>query len=289
MSNNKAVCEITVNKNRRKKYKGQDGRHVVYMDDKQEFQLEFYNPTFKPVMAKIKFNGEYISTRGIVIRPGERVYLDRYIDEARKFIFETYTVGKSKSVEKAIAKNGLIDIDFFKEEEIKISTTGGLTWTTYNWPYGTGTSGDWTIGDTFTTSNTNNLQKTNISTNTDGISSNLMDYSASAALPNMSTSTFSRGIINKVNFSRKLKSTKSMKSTKETGRVGKGGYSNQDFKMVDNTFNTWSDYTIKFHIIPTSEEPITREKINKVRRYCSQCGSKVKPGDKFCNQCGAKL
>ena len=279
----KAVCAITINKNRLKQKSRPDGRSIIYMNDKQEFQLEFFNPTSKPVMAKIKFNGQYISPRGIVIRPGERVYLDRYIDEARKFIFETYTVGKGKSVEEAIAKNGLIDIDFFNEEEIKLTTTGGISWSTYNWPYGTGTSGDWTIGDTFTTNSASN-SNSNISTNTTNIS-NFMEYSASAELPNISMTKFSRGIIDRTTSGRKLKS---MKTTKETGRVSKGGYSNQDFKTVDNTFHTWSDYTIKLHIMPLSEKPVDSDELN-VRRYCSDCGAKVKKTDKFCSKCGYKL
>ena len=50
-----------------------------------------------------------------VLRPGERVFLERYLDTPNRFKFETYTVGgNSEEVKKAIELNGLIKIDLEK-------------------------------------------------------------------------------------------------------------------------------------------------------------------------------
>lgn len=48
---------------------------------------------------------------GLVLRPGERVFLDRYLAEKRKLIFNTYIVsGNSEEIARAIANNGQIEI-----------------------------------------------------------------------------------------------------------------------------------------------------------------------------------
>ena len=58
----------------------------VYLNNGNEFELELFNPTTSKVMAKIELNGISIGA-GIVLRPGERVFIERYLDEAKKFMF----------------------------------------------------------------------------------------------------------------------------------------------------------------------------------------------------------
>ena len=102
---------ITKNKQRVK----QNG-DIIYLKNGDEFELELYNPTTEVILATILINGNPIGS-GIVLRPAERVFLDRYPDEPKKFIFDTYEVdGNSTSVMKAIENNGKITVSFSKEE-----------------------------------------------------------------------------------------------------------------------------------------------------------------------------
>ena len=102
---------VSVGGNRLKQHQG----NTVYLDNGREFQLEVFNPTTSKVLAKIKINGEYISTSGLVLKPGQRVFLERYFDIAKKFKYETYTVDNSPATAAAIVNNGLVEIEFYKE------------------------------------------------------------------------------------------------------------------------------------------------------------------------------
>lgn len=88
---------------------------TVYMNNGDEFEIELFNPTQQKVLAKIELNGNSIGS-GIIVRPGERVFLERYFDEARKFLFETYVVnGDDENVQNAIQKNGDVIIKFYDQ------------------------------------------------------------------------------------------------------------------------------------------------------------------------------
>ena len=69
----KPTAHITKKKSRLKVYNG----HSVFLNDKDNFEFEIHNPKQKSVLVKIKLNGEYISTSGVVLRPGQRVFLER--------------------------------------------------------------------------------------------------------------------------------------------------------------------------------------------------------------------
>jgi len=101
---------ITVRKQRQK----QNGKNV-YLHDRTEFEIELHNPTNDSILAKISLNGSRISNSGIVIKPGQRVFLERYLDEDRKFLFETYEVSDSKTNQRAIENNGLVTVEFFNK------------------------------------------------------------------------------------------------------------------------------------------------------------------------------
>ena len=95
------MAYVTVNKGR-KKMKNE----VVFMDNGTEFEIELFNPTQNTVLSKISINNKLISYSGIVLRPGERVFLERYLDDSSKFEFETYNVsGNAEEIKKAIEMN----------------------------------------------------------------------------------------------------------------------------------------------------------------------------------------
>jgi hypothetical protein len=119
------TAQITKQKSRLKVYKNN-----VYLNDNDNFEIELYNPTSKSILCKIKLNGEYISNSGIVLRPAERVFLDRFINENSKFLFSTYNVSDTKKNRSIIEHNGAVEVDFFRESQISTST--GTYWLTNN-------------------------------------------------------------------------------------------------------------------------------------------------------------
>ena len=108
----KPTAHITKKKSRLKVYNG----HVVFLNDKDNFEFEIHNPTQKSVLCKIKLNGEYISTSGVVIRPGQRVFLERFLDTNNKFEFSTYEVKDKSANRTAIDLNGDVRIEFYNEQ-----------------------------------------------------------------------------------------------------------------------------------------------------------------------------
>jgi DNA-directed RNA polymerase subunit M/transcription elongation factor TFIIS len=261
---------ITKNKQRIKQF-GQN----VYLKDGSEFEIELYNPSRKTVLSKIKINGEFINGGGIILRPGERVFLERYIDVPNKFKFETYTVDSTNETMNAIANNGDVEILFYEEQDIVINTnlTWNPTYTTNNYNdviggyvYGT-TSGD-IVGGSFTTTNLASFKSSD-----DTLSFSNNDRS------NKYESKFEKNIRSR-SFAKKSKSV-------ETGRVEQGSSSNQSFKTVSKNFNSWTVSTSVWKLLPESQKPV--DKTDLINR-CPKCSSKIKKSSwKFCPECGNEL
>ena len=239
----------------------------VYLKDKEEFQIELFNPLTDCVLADIKLNGNTISQSGLVIRPGERFYLDCFVDDNKKFVFNTYEVEDNQSTKIAISKNEMLEVFFYKESVVSLknwrnrfdrvivekyypvhyphyhpywyttpnvycgTTTGGLS--------GTTTGGYYTNGLNTTTTNTAYYSNTHPinSTYTAGI--NISD------LGNMTTTT---------NYS-----TNSI----ETGRVEKGSKSNQKFEEVDMDFEKFHISSIVLQLLPESVKPVDTKDLKK--------------------------
>jgi hypothetical protein len=105
------TANIAVNKARLKVY-----NDSYYLTKGQEFEIELFNPTTNTLLAKIYLNNKPISQGGLVLRPGQRIFLDRYLDVAKKFLFDTYDVENSDEVKEAIQNNGDFKVQFFKEK-----------------------------------------------------------------------------------------------------------------------------------------------------------------------------
>ena len=257
---------------------------TVYLNNGEEFELELFNPSTTTVLAKIKLDGSYISGGGIVLKPGQRVFLERYLDDPRKFKFETYEVdGTSNEVLDAIAGNGDVVIDFFDEYKQPVwnnqITYGG----SFGGPIHTYSTNPFTVNGgspTFTTTSVNYS-----STNTAGINLNTTSVSNTFAGPNIRSK---RGILKSKGNSRSevTMDMLSMDSI-ETGRVEKGGSSDQSFKTVDKTFNNYTCATSIWKILPISQKVFEKQDL---KVYCTNCGKKrKKDSDKFCSSCGNKF
>ena len=249
-------------------------QHVdtVYLNNGDEFEIELYNPTQNKVLAKIELNGNSIGN-GVIIRPGERVFLERYLNEAKKFLFETYMVdGKNEEVKQAIAENGDVTVKFYNEAPATFTVGSGSTLTINNpnWNWSTTTNNPFT----YTTHNTLGVSNFNPpGTN--------VFYNASLTSGTSNTSTFSTS-----NTLLKNNSTSPIRSL-ETGRVEKGSNSDQSFTYDNSSFYTFPFQTNWWKLKPQSIKPLFVEDLVV---YCTECGSKrKKDSHKFCPHCGTKF
>lgn len=263
---------IAIKRNRQKIYNEQ-GKTQVYLKDGQEFQIELFNPTQTKYLVKFKINGNYQSDRGLILNPGQRYFLDRFIDEDKKLEFSTYQVEDSKAAKKAIEKNGLLEVEFYAETYLHGSiisypkTCIQPIWQTNPYTFWGGTingvlnnsvgSGTLTTGG----STVNNFSITNGTTETNG----------TTAIGTTYTSNYS-SVVNDASI--------------ETGRVEKGEESDQKFEDGYGTFGSWASYTTTVQIIPLSQKPVETQEI---RSYCTGCGSRIKKQTwKFCPNCGTE-
>ena len=88
----------------------------VYLNDGEEYEIELFNPMSEVVLASIYIDGDDIGSGGIVLRPGERVFIERFLDKPQKFQFRTYEVEMNNRTMQAIKDNGEISIQFHREE-----------------------------------------------------------------------------------------------------------------------------------------------------------------------------
>jgi len=270
-------------------------RGLVYLSNGDNFEIEIFNPTSNHILAQISLDGNSISRAGLVLRPGERVFLERYIDTNNKFIYSTYEVnGGNKQVQNAIAMNGLIKVEFFNEQPPQPIYYGGNTTLTvwppiYHYPYVTPnifySSG---INSTISTSGVNTLSSGGQGATTATYSCNCNSNSVLGSNKS-SVTTDSLSFMDMSQANMELpKSFPPEQSRKiETGTVEKGESSKQSFKTSDRNFQYSSFYTVEWKIIPKSQQPITS---NDLKQYCTECGAKImKPTFKFCPNCGEKI
>lgn len=262
--NSDRPCAYITKEKQRIKQFGQN----VYLKNGSEFEIELYNPSRQTVLSKIKINGEFINGGGIILRPGERVFLERYIDVPRKFKFETYSVDSTNETMNAIANNGDVEILFYEEQEI---ITLGLNNPTITYRSYNNDNYNTPIGNNFYT--TNGIDFSNTSNSNINLTS--MSFSNN-------TTPRSSKYEKREQPERRLKS-KSI----ETGRVEKGSSSDQSFTTVSKNFNSWTVSTSVWKILPESQKPI--EKRDLIEK-CPKCSTKVKKSSwKFCPECGSEL
>lgn len=265
------IALICINKSRLKVHH-KETSPTYYLEKGQEFQIELFNPTTNTVLAKVHLNGKAISQGGLVLKPGQRVFLERYLDVAKKFMFDTYEVSNTEEVKKAIEDNGDFKVEFYKESN-PTYLYGSVT--TYN------TNNRFTLTDNFNTTTTGN--------NYLNLTGNITNTTYDSGMVNCSNS-FTRSLTN-ISFediNQKPRSKKSLTKSIETGRIEAGSSSDQKFEYVNKSFDYYAFHTTEYKLLPVSQKINTAEDIN-VKRYCTNCGKKSIKTDKFCSQCGNKL
>jgi hypothetical protein len=286
------TANIAVNKSRLKVYKNAGVLPTYYIQKGTEFQIELANPTTDVVLAKITLNGKLISQGGLVLNPGQRIYLDRYLDVAKKFLFDTYEVSNSNEMKQAIAENGDIKVEFYRESQPYFNTYNGtLTIRNGSRYYNSGTDPQFLRGSissslvNCSTSGTGGA--TTYTTNGFGLTNMLNNASYSSSIPTMDfmdqeilRDTAPEPMVKKLR-------KRSMSKSIETGRVEKGSDSNQTFKYVNKTFDFSPFHTVEYKMLPISQKINIAQDIN-VKVYCTQCGHKLGRTDRFCSSCGKK-
>lgn len=243
---------ITTNRNRVKEYGSN-----VYLRDGQKFEIELHNPHTYKVLAKIKLNGYYISTSGLVLNPGQRVFLERFIDKDESFIFSTYDVDGTPESKAAIAYNGDVEVEYYAQH---IPNNLNL--------------GNWNTGQTYTYVNNHTTNFPN--TNTFFCSTNVSNTSGISSVTQDSLS---------VEYNAPVSATRS--KSVETGRIDSGKKTGQKFGTSNDSFNSWVFETRRMKIMPVSAKPV---EVSELRNYCTNCGTRSKKASwKFCPSCGTKM
>lgn len=241
------TAKISLKKNVLKVY-NIDNQDVVYLPKNAEFEIELFNPMQSRVLAKISLNNKVLSGGGIVLKPGERIFLERYLDDDKKFLFETYEVDSSiENIEYIIANNGLVSVSFYEEQNNTFWTN-----TTY-----------FNLAPRYYVAQPQMLYSSNIGC---FAARDAATYTCTTANP----------------------CAEVVCSTIETGIIGKGEKSNQDFTEVNYNFNPYTLNTIKVRILPDSQKLVSSEdlkhkrycyvcgsKIKETNKFCSNCGTKL--------------
>ena len=262
------LAKIAISKNLIKEYKSSNSERTVYLNDGTEFQIYLKNPYQTHLGVKIYVNNQVIGSNMLVLRPGQSFWLDRFLNDNKKFLFSTYNVENTAEMKYATNNNGKVKIEFYHEKEktpyISAKIVEPLK-----------TNFDWTNYDiTCSSAMSSNEPRSTY-------------YCSTGDIGNLSANVAANSKLNAMSYDTSVSAKNTNDSYLETGRVEKGGVSRQEFEYCDINFDYYAFKTENILILPTSRKQIHAEETR--RRYCSQCGKKVNPKDKFCSNCGAKL
>jgi hypothetical protein len=266
------TMNLAINNGRVKLYNKDSALPTYYLKKGQEFQIELFNPTNGNILAKISLNDKPISNGGLVLRPGERIFLDRFLDKNKKFLFDTYEVDNTAETKAAIKDNGDIKVTFYRETVNRNYLTLATTYFNTGISTAIGSSGYGCVG----TNGPYGPNGTMVNYNTTTANSNNTTFTSNtfAATPTATS------VLNS------LRGTKTLDSTIETGRVESGSKSDQKLKTVEMDFDSYSFHTITYKLLPISQMKVSTNELRKV--YCTECGTKNKSTNKFCPSCGQK-
>lgn len=305
------LAKLAVNKSLLKEYKTSDCDRTVYLNDGDEFQFQLFNPETTEIGIDITIDNEELSNI-IILRPGERMWLERYTNKTKKFKFTTYTVdGDSKTVEKAISHNGEIIIKFYKKRQPVFYHPSSVTYVypqTYVYP----TYPNWYDGKIYcdyassindcdfkytsaTTSNASSAKYTTTGDINNPETISCCNYSLSFDSANTAlnlcdsviASASSAKAFDASNITRSRSKKLKDDNEIETGRVSEGSYSSQKFETVDIDLEYWPFKTETIKILPMSRKPYTATDTQKI--YCPNCGRKLKTKFNYCPFCGEKI
>lgn len=276
------TVEIAVVREGRKEVQRVYGGNTVYLNNGAEFELCIKNPTTHVIGAKINFNGDKNVNQLIVLRPGEKIWLDRHILEQKKLKFDAYLVDNDSSTANAIRDNGSLCVEFYKEykrssnpliirEKEYVPYIPYQPYIPYN-PYPNPWIQPWNPFPIITYCSSGNVGTSNnvmtgVKPAHDGAPANDVNYSAN---------------INYIN--NECKNVSNSEQI-ETGRVEMGDNSNQSFTNACYEFDILPFHTVDMKMLPLSQKPIT---VSDIKLYCSKCSRRQRRSEVYCPKCGTK-
>jgi hypothetical protein len=294
---------ITSNRNELKLYTD----NTVFLNDGDNFELRFFNPLQEKIGVEIMFNGLKKGDGYLVLNPGQDLILDRFLDEQRKMLFETYVVnGNSQEAVEAIEQNGVITFNFYKEyysrnvktevninynfppkpikyKPIKYKNVKGQKGLTRGFQGSVGTMGPQGCAGVAGTSGSAGNSYYHLSDSNNSFST-FTTTNANSRIYN------SPGVFlceTDMSFMPTSTTTSASFNPLETGRVEKGDISSQTLKTVNSQFAETAFHTVTYKIMPVSA---LNKTIGEVREYCTGCGYRIRKNNwTFCPKCGSKL
>ena len=288
---------LAINKSRLKEFRTNSTERNYYLNDGTEFQIELFNPFTTAIGLKIKVNGKPISNSFLVLYPAQRVWLERDFTSDNKFKFIVYEVEKNNPVvEKIIEENGKIEIEFYREIEKRNSafTYPNVTWyNSHSTPtYGVGTSIEWNNDSATTVYDcVDKPFKSNFTNDIFPSEDRAFVYNCVCSINepiNTAATACNSATYNSATYTSATYTAEP--ETKETGRIGKSANrSDQEFEDVNNI--EFSNYYFRkeiMHLYPLSEKYLAGNDLTP-RKYCTNCGKKLKQSFKYCPVCGTKI
>ena len=246
---------VTAGGSEKKVYEGND----IFFNKGDNFELRFFNPLREKIGVEIIFNGQKKSAGLLIVNPGEDISLDRFLDDKKKMVFDTYHIdGNNPAAVAAAELNGDVIVNFFKEKFTNHYYSQSFSNHYYGDVDGTsGTSGaDGTLSIPFQKDywfpSGYGTEVTLDSLNTAG------DYLAEST------------------------------SLTETGRVEKGDESTQNLNLVDIEFESTPFHSVHYNLKPTSTKGYTTA--TEIRNYCPNCQYRIRnKAWNYCPKCSEKL
>ena len=236
-----------------------------FLENNETFEIELFNPLTVSVLSDIKLNGQSISKTGLVVKPGQRIYLDCFIDDKMKFKFSTYEIENSGEALDVTQNNGLLEVFFYKEDVItldnwqrkfdRIIVEKYYPYNPYPWrnPYTVWYGTSPTINGTCVITNpTNGVIGTTTTSNAYNSGNNLVNcsYTSDVNVPYGGTTVNNLFSVNNI----------------ETGRVEKGEKSKQKFTEVDMDFEKHYITSTIIQILPESRKPTEVKDVKKYKQ-----------------------
>lgn len=244
----------------------------VYLNDGDEFQLELFNPTSDILGCRIRINNRWMENI-LVIRPGERIWLERYLDRDSRFKFKTYDIEDSAEAKAAAADNGKVTVSFYREKKAQTYITA--------YPLYEG----WNTSITYSTPE----WKADFSNKICTAGQDDTYYPPQFAFSNTVYTSASAGEQDTVvpRLQPQFAAYATQDSYIETGRVEYGSKSGQSFTTEYGiTFDDFPAMIETITLLPMSRKPFYKNDAEK--RYCTQCGKKLSPKFRYCPVCGTK-
>ena len=241
-------------------------KNIVQLPFNSEYSLLLKNENDRRAIVNIKIDSkDILNGSGIILNANSELNLERFLennDKGRKFKFVELSHGGIS--DKQNPENGLIEVEYWLEQQIPITTWATFTqpiqndlwWPPINpYPYKKFYDNEKFQNPIITCGITNNSQNLNLyATNFCSAQNNAND--------NMQLST-------------------------NIGGTVKGSKSNQKFENCYFREKDLTSYTqIRLWLRATKDPQYVEDTKTK---FCTECGKKLQFKDKFCSSCGAQL